>query len=83
VGDFNVVRFPSERLGCNNFSTAMLAFLDFIEEHNLVDLPLSGDNYSWFLRTCGCRWSGLWTELILGGRATHLMGPYLCACMKI
>jgi hypothetical protein len=37
VGDFNVVRFPSERLRCQRFSSAMLAFSDFIEEHHLID----------------------------------------------
>ena len=29
-GDFNIIRYPSERLGCETFSPAMFAFLDFI-----------------------------------------------------
>jgi hypothetical protein len=41
-GDFNVVRFPSERLGCNRLTTHMMDFSDFIEVSNLVDLPLGG-----------------------------------------
>ena len=40
LGDFNVVRFPSERLECRHFSLSMLAFSDFIGTSHLVDLPL-------------------------------------------
>uniref|UniRef100_A0A2N9J4B7 Reverse transcriptase domain-containing protein n=1 Tax=Fagus sylvatica TaxID=28930 RepID=A0A2N9J4B7_FAGSY len=47
MGDFNMVRFPSERLGCNSFSPSMLAFSDFIESSYLVDLPLEGGSYTW------------------------------------
>jgi hypothetical protein len=46
-GDFNVVRFPSERLGCSRLSSHMMDFSDFIEESNLVDLPLGGGPYTW------------------------------------
>ena len=42
VGDFNIIRYPSERLGCESFSPIMLAFSDFIESNSLVDLPLEG-----------------------------------------
>ena len=31
-GDFNVVRFPSERLGSNSFTMAMQEFSNFISE---------------------------------------------------
>ncbi|KAL4625272.1 hypothetical protein ACB092_05G013600 [Castanea dentata] len=48
VGDFNIIRFPSERLGCETFSPAMLAFSDFIENNSLVDLPLEGASFTWF-----------------------------------
>ena len=37
VGNFNVIRYPCERLGCESFSPAMFAFLDFIERNSLVD----------------------------------------------
>lgn len=47
MGDFNVVRFPSERLGCRRFSSSMRDFSDFIENSHLLDLPLSGGTYTW------------------------------------
>ena len=46
-GDFNVVRFPSERSGIANFSSAMLRFSDFISKQSLFDLPLVGGNFTW------------------------------------
>ena len=48
VGDFNIIRYPSERLGCELFSPAMFAFSDFIESNSLVDLPLEGTFFTWF-----------------------------------
>nr|XP_009599700.1 uncharacterized protein LOC104095304 [Nicotiana tomentosiformis] len=42
-GDFNTIRFPEERLGCSVFSRAMEEFSDFINDHLLIDLPLSGE----------------------------------------
>ena len=42
-----MVRFPSERRGCHRVSSAMVAFSDFIEGLNLVDLPLNGGRYTW------------------------------------
>lgn len=47
-GDFNVVRFPQERSGSRVFSRAMAEFNDFINERELVDLPLVGGDYTWF-----------------------------------
>ena len=47
IGDFNVVRFPSERLGCDSFSPTMMEFSNWIDHHNLVDLPLVGGTYTW------------------------------------
>ena len=46
-GDFNVVRFPSERLGSNSFTIAMREFSNFISEHGLIDLPLKGGTFTW------------------------------------
>ena len=46
-GDFNVVRFPNEQLGCNRLSATMIDFSDFIKDMNLVDLPLHGGRYTW------------------------------------
>ena len=48
VGDFNIIRYPSERLGYELFSLAMFAFSDFIESNSLVDLQLEGVSFTWF-----------------------------------
>ena len=48
VGDFNIIRYPSERVGCESFSPAMFAFSNFIEINSLVDLPLEGASFTWF-----------------------------------
>ena len=45
-GDFNVIRYPCDKLGCNLFSLAMFAFSDFIEGNFLVDLPLQGASFT-------------------------------------
>ena len=42
IGDFNIVRSPSERLGNSRLTSAMELFLEFIEDLNLIDLPLEG-----------------------------------------
>ncbi|KAK4590843.1 hypothetical protein RGQ29_021151 [Quercus rubra] len=47
MGDFNVVRFPSERLGGLCLTLAMENFSKFIEELKLIDLPLEGGSYTW------------------------------------
>ena len=44
----SIFRYPSERLGCEAFSSAMFAFSDFIETNYLVDLPLEGASFTWF-----------------------------------
>ena len=46
-GDFNVVRFPSERVSASNFSPLMYEFSDFIFSNGLIDIPLTGGNYTW------------------------------------
>ena len=40
--DFNVVCFPSERLGCNRLTSHMTDFSDFIEASNLVTFLWEG-----------------------------------------
>ncbi|XP_059458323.1 uncharacterized protein LOC132187919 [Corylus avellana] len=40
--DFNVPRFPSERLGTANLDSAMMEFSKLISEEGLMDLPLAG-----------------------------------------
>ena len=46
-GDFNVVRFPSEKLGEGRFTGAMRNFSNFISEMELVDLPLLEGQFTW------------------------------------
>ena len=48
IGDFNIIRYPGERFGCEAFSPAMFAFSNFIEANYLVDLPLEGASFTWF-----------------------------------
>ncbi|WMV22580.1 hypothetical protein MTR67_015965 [Solanum verrucosum] len=49
-GDFNVVRFPSEKKNCNRITKAMEDFSDFIEDTELVDPPLIGGSFTWRTR---------------------------------
>ena len=46
-GDFNVVRFPSERLSSVFLIQAMHQLSDFISKHGLIDLPLEGGSFTW------------------------------------
>ena len=47
-GNFNIIRYPEDCLGCTSFSPAMFKFSDFIERNSLVDLPLVAGEYTWF-----------------------------------
>ena len=47
IGDFNIVRFPSERLGYSRLTPAMEIFSEFIGDLNLIDLPLEGGRFTW------------------------------------
>jgi hypothetical protein len=46
-GDFNVIRFPSERSRGRRISVAMRKFLNFIFKRGLMDLPLTGGLCTW------------------------------------
>lgn len=46
-GGFNALRFPSKRLGDSRSTQHMRLFNVFIENHDLVDLPLKGSTFSW------------------------------------
>ncbi|XP_077252082.1 uncharacterized protein LOC143891391 [Tasmannia lanceolata] len=46
-GDFNEIRFVGERSGCRRTTRNMVAFDDFIANHELVDLPLAGARFTW------------------------------------
>jgi len=46
-GDFNVVRFPSERSNGGRLTSAMSDFSEFINSCNLIDPPLEGGRFTW------------------------------------
>ncbi|KAG6660373.1 hypothetical protein CIPAW_03G101600 [Carya illinoinensis] len=46
-GDFNIIRFPSERFGDNRLRSAMSDFSDCIFDLNLIDLSLTGGPFTW------------------------------------
>ncbi|XP_022852922.1 uncharacterized protein LOC111374488 [Olea europaea var. sylvestris] len=46
-GNFNVIRFPSERSSGGRLTRAMEEFSDFIRENLLVDLPMIGEDFTW------------------------------------
>nr|XP_023928304.1 uncharacterized protein LOC112039655 [Quercus suber] len=54
-GDFNVIRFPSERLGAGRFSRCMYDFSDFISHHGLMDNSLEGGLFTWSNSTSASR----------------------------
>ncbi|XP_058068559.1 uncharacterized protein LOC131217640 [Magnolia sinica] len=47
VGDFNVTRFVDEKSHRNKITPAMAAFSRWIEDQELVDLPLLGSRFTW------------------------------------
>ena len=53
--DFNVVHFPTERLGVVNFTQAMHDFSDFIYVHGLLDILVAGGKYIWSNSIFGSR----------------------------
>lgn len=46
-GDWNVVRFPGEKLGGYRTSSDMQAFSDWINTNSLIDLQLNGATFTW------------------------------------
>ena len=46
-GDFNVARYPTERVGSADFSPAMREFSNFIFSMGLIDLPMEGGSFTW------------------------------------
>lgn len=46
-GDFNTVRFPSEKKNSNRIDKSMTDFSDFILDMNFLDLQLTGGNFTW------------------------------------
>jgi hypothetical protein len=46
-GDFNVVRFSSERSGDSSYSASMAKFSDFIFVQGLAGIPLVAGQFTW------------------------------------
>ena len=46
-GDFDVVRFPSERSTGRRLTSMMADFSNFIDSCNLIDPPLEGMRFTW------------------------------------
>jgi hypothetical protein len=46
-GDFNIVRFPSEKLREGRLTGAMTNFSNFIAKLGLIDLPLLEGQFTW------------------------------------
>ena len=46
-GDFNIIHFPSERLGAASYTQATYGFSNFISLHGLMDIPMEGGFYTW------------------------------------
>ncbi|XP_026433561.1 uncharacterized protein LOC113331002 [Papaver somniferum] len=46
-GDFNTVKKCDEKKNCYRITRSMTQFNKFIEEHELIDLPLKGARYIW------------------------------------
>lgn len=46
-GDWNIIRYPSEKLGSSRATGDMRRFSDWINSHSLVDLQLSGASFTW------------------------------------
>lgn len=55
--DFNVTRFPSERLGEASFSLTMEEFSNFIFEQGPMNIPLQGGNFTWSNHQNSPSWS--------------------------
>jgi exonuclease III len=51
-GDFKAIRYPSERLGDTQYSSAMREFFDFIFEQGFMDIPLVGVKLTWSNNYC-------------------------------
>lgn len=58
-GDFNVVLLGSERSSRGVLDAGDLSFQQFVQDSNLLDLPLTNGEYTWF----SSRNEGLWSRL--------------------
>ncbi|XP_028054758.1 uncharacterized protein LOC114258955 [Camellia sinensis] len=56
-GDFNEIRFMSERKGCFRWERGMKDFNELIEKLELIDIPMLGRKFTWCNALDGDRWS--------------------------
>ncbi|XP_028098101.1 uncharacterized protein LOC114297823 [Camellia sinensis] len=63
-GDFNQIRFMSERKGCSRRDRGMSDLNEFIEKCEVNDLPLLGKKFTWCNSAVGERWSRIDTVLV-------------------
>ncbi|RVW57807.1 hypothetical protein CK203_113382 [Vitis vinifera] len=70
-GDFNVIRFPSERSREGRISASMRRFSEVIDELALRDLPLQGGPFTWNGGLNGQSMSRLDRFLVLKDWETH------------
>lgn len=47
-GDWNAIRFPSERSGCSHYTSDMEDFSNWVDHHSLIDLQLNGGKFTWY-----------------------------------
>lgn len=84
-GDWNVVRFPSEKLGGRTMPTDMVGFLEWINKHSLIDPHLGGFNFNWCSQQLSPTMSHLdrfllssdWLELFPDACQYALLKPHL------
>ena len=82
-GDFNVIRFPSERLGVGRFTRCMYDFSDFISLHGLMDIPLKGGLFSWSNSTSASRIDRFLFSSVLAEYFTHFSQKGFLECYLI
>lgn len=56
-GNFNEIRYISERKGCSRRERGMNDFNGLVDQLNLVDLPMMGRSFTWCNAQDGDRWS--------------------------
>ena len=56
-GDFNDIRFISERRGCSSRERRMKDFNEFINKLELSDIPMLGRQFTWCNAVEGEKWS--------------------------
>ncbi|RVW23505.1 Transposon TX1 uncharacterized 149 kDa protein [Vitis vinifera] len=78
-GDFNVVRFPSERSREGRLTSSMRRFSEVIEELALKDLPLHGGLFMWSGGLNGLSRSRLDRFLISEDWDNHFSGAIQCS----